>query len=169
MRTHTWEKPYICQECGVISSLNGSIKAHIHSDTWDELYKCHECEARFSQNYILNTISSKILEKSKHLREVCSKMFTEQWNERAYAYSYRRETIQMRGGEFSKKINTKVHLRTHTVEKPFNCECKTGFAQISHFKYLIGKKVFVKAYACFECEARFSQSIYFKYHMAHIV
>ena len=34
----------------VVSSLNGNLKAHIHSHTWDKLYICHECEARFSQN-----------------------------------------------------------------------------------------------------------------------
>ncbi|XP_067839407.1 zinc finger and BTB domain-containing protein 7C isoform X2 [Heptranchias perlo] len=53
MRTHTGEKPYICNICEVRFTRQDKLKIHMRKHTGERPYTCIHCNARFVHNYDL--------------------------------------------------------------------------------------------------------------------
>lgn len=110
-RIHTGEKPYRCEECDysfrTLSQLNRHKLVHLTSKV--EQFKCKQCKALFPNMQHLGRHARSHLE----LKQMFS---CDQCDYSTYS-SY----------------NLKVHIRTHTGEKPYRCsECKTTFRTPSH-------------------------------------
>ncbi|CAL4101393.1 unnamed protein product, partial [Meganyctiphanes norvegica] len=110
LKTHAWEKPYQCSQCGRTFSRKYSLKMHMKTHTGEKPYQCSLCKRTFSHN--------------DH--------FKSHINTHTGATSYQGSHCS---NAFSQNNTLKRHLNKHTGEKPYQCShCGKTFPLTDNLK-----------------------------------
>ena len=131
-RTHTGERSYECNKCGIFFSYAAGLFQHQRDHNRGKPYECDECGKFFSQHSSLIKHQRVHTGESPHVCSECGKFF-------------------------SRSSNLIQHKRVHTGEKPYECsECGKFFRQrsnlIHHKRVHTGKS----AHECSECGKSFN-------------
>lgn len=129
MKTHNDEKPHHCTECPASFRIIASMHDHIrkHKDGSKQL-KCSFCEVVVFSSRDFTRHIAKCTESAPEVA-LEEEIQTEMNNRMKIASTQLRECVLCG----TKVKNIKVHLRSHTRERPFNCTmCDRTFTQTGH-------------------------------------
>lgn len=117
-RTHTGERPFCCRICCRAFSTKGNLKTHmnIHRLDRNEFQRSEDDETNSSQNY--STYS--IFNPQMFPLFAAAAALNPPSNKRSPSTSS--HACQICSKKFSSASALQIHHRTHTGEKPFQCQ-----------------------------------------------
>ena len=159
-RTHTGEKPHVCNICQKSFSVKEKLSVHLRVHTEGRPYTCTVCHRSFEHSGKLHRHMRIHTGERPHQCTLCNKTFIQSGQLVIHMRTHTGEkpyvcTSCNKGFTCSKQL--KVHMRTHTGEKPYSCDiCGKSFGynhvlklhQVAHF----GEKV----YKCTLCKTTFN-------------
>jgi len=140
LSTHTFERPYSCEECKKSFKTQSSLKNHykLHSKSFhceqcpkvNKHVHCIECQKAFSKN---SSLKEHILSAHSSVKpyscEECSKSFATKALLEIHVKTHEKSIhCELCPKAFSRSCELRDHLRTHTGEKPYSCDqCSKTF------------------------------------------
>lgn len=126
INTHTGYKPYTCNLCkrsfAQKSNLNYHMKA---SHDPQRPFKCNECDRAFSS---MDQMVSHL--QSKHVQQIDAQR----------TLPPKKHHCPYCGKGFTQSFNLKLHVNTHTGERPYKCDlCGKTFTQRSNLNVHVNK------------------------------
>uniref|UniRef100_A0A3P9A1H9 C2H2-type domain-containing protein n=1 Tax=Esox lucius TaxID=8010 RepID=A0A3P9A1H9_ESOLU len=159
--SHTGEKPHQCLDCGKGFNELSSLKRHLRTHTGEKPYICPHCEKSFNdpgnlKKHILRTHSAEHSGNTR-LENNLGSLEQDEPVKKSVLHP-----CSHCGKKLSTKTRLKIHLKIHTVEKPYICpDCGKNFAfrpsLTKHQKLSHSEHGAVKCHPCSFCGKVFNQ------------
>ncbi|XP_013194551.1 zinc finger protein 436 isoform X2 [Amyelois transitella] len=166
--TKTILKRFLCNTCGARFSRNDHLKRHfrIHNRK-SSSNKCSLCWSTFNDSEELRSHYRIHNVEEKYECDICKRRFTVKVNlEKHLARHFDKSNRQVKDNEpvvcnvcgiiLNRKCSLKIHMLTHTGEKPHECHiCHKSFSQRGSLKSHLKIHTGIKPFECTVCHHRF--------------
>ncbi|XP_023947425.1 zinc finger protein 260 [Bicyclus anynana] len=134
-------RDYYCVECDIMFKSMNNLKQHLqrakrHRDDSSYKFQCQQCEQKFISASTLATHNTNAHGAARsEACDACPRAYSSaealRWHTRRAHGAAVRTTIPcpLCDRQFSRKYVLRVHMRSHTGERPHACGCGAAFAQ----------------------------------------
>lgn len=149
------KKHWKCPHCDKFFSQSGNLKAHINTHTGYKPYTCNLCNRSFAQKSNLNYHMKASHDPQRPFKcNACDRAFSTMDQMVLHLKSKhahietnparptpdKKHTCPYCGKAFAQSFNLKLHVNTHTGERPYKCnQCPKSFTQRSNLNVHINK------------------------------
>ncbi|XP_064459949.1 zinc finger protein 883-like isoform X3 [Ornithodoros turicata] len=166
--THTSERPYKCDVCPAVFSVNGNRSRHTRTHTGEKPHKCDVCCAEFSERSKLQRHMRTHTGEKPYKCDLCPSEFSSGTNLSRHRLIHTGEKpykCDLCRAQFRKSTMLQQHKRTHTSERPYKCDlCPAEFSQSGHLSRHKRTHTGEKPYKCDLCCSEFSESMKLREH-----
>nr|XP_040050654.1 zinc finger protein 239-like isoform X1 [Gasterosteus aculeatus aculeatus] len=160
------DKTFLCKKCGKYFQHKKTLYAHMKRSHNVQPYVCNACGRRYFDKSTFE-IHKKVHEKTFSCK-TCGKHFKFNKGLKVHMQTHTGErpySCNTCGKTFTRKSHLRSHTRTHTGEKPYSCNtCGKTFNHTSHLKVHTRIHTGEKPYSCITCGKAFPTKSHLNYH-----
>ena len=151
-----------CDWCEYSTDDKSSLTRHQGTHSWERPFSCDDCDKAFSVQYDLTVHRRRAHGGPRpYMCDICGKAFTQKSQLAVHTRVHTGEMVrqcEQCGARFNQASNYIVHMRSHDGVKAYQCQvCPARFVSRQHLKIHVRTHTGERPYGCSFCPARFPQ------------